>query len=335
MDKESIKGEVFRMFGSEGEFVLDPLPGDASTRRFYRLRAKDKSIILMKLQEDPPEGELPFINIQRYLLGCGVKVPKIYLYKREEGLLFIEDLGDRTLERVVEEEGDAIPDLYRRAIDTLIHLQKVTKANPDPGCIAYGRAFDVPKLMEELDIFLKYLPILYRIKIEESDLERIREDFYLISRIIAGEERIFCHRDYHSRNLLLHDGCMKMVDFQDARLGPPQYDLASLLFDSYVVLPPSLREELLIYYLNKTEEKDVEGFRFIFDYTAIQRNLKACGTFAYLKIEKGKDGYISYIPDTLRYVSTNLSKYKELHRLKDLLEAHLGRVMEGNVRFDI
>jgi hypothetical protein len=212
-------------------------------------------------------------------------------------------------------------------VETLVHLQEVTRKNPDPRCIAYHRRFDVPKLMEELDIFLRYLPLLYRIKIEEKDLERIRKDFYLISQMIAEEERVFCHRDYHSRNLLLHKGLIKMVDFQDARLGPPQYDLVSLLFDSYVVLSPLLREELLLHYLDLTG-KNGEEFRLIFDYTAIQRNLKACGTFAYLKVEKKKEGYIRYIPRTLRYVGNNLSKHKKLRRLKELLENYFGEMMK-------
>lgn len=326
LDKEGIKEKVSEILGIDGEFIVDPLPGDASTRRFYRIkdRGGTRSLVLMRL-EKPEKGELDFINIQRYLVRCGIDVPGLYLYDEEEGILFLEDLGDKTLEkRVIERNGFGFQDLYIEALDTLIHLQSATSRQREESCAAYQRSFDVEKLMQELDMFLEYAPRLYKKRIREADRKAIRDDFYSLCSIIANKE-IFCHRDYHSRNIIFHNGRIKLVDFQDARLGPAQYDLASLLFDSYVVLDEEMREDLLLYYLKKSGINQ-ENFRMVFDYTSIQRNLKACGTFAYLGLERRRICYTEYIPDTLRYVSRNLSRYPEFNRLKETLGRYLKEV---------
>lgn len=330
LDKEGIEETASKILGVSGDVLIDSLPGDASTRRFYRvaIEGDHKSLVLMRLEKPLINGELPFINIHRYLVKCGVGIPRVYLYEQEKGILFLEDLGDQTLEKkVMVEAPEAIQGLYKEVVDTLIHLQSATSKNPDPDCVAYHRIFDVEKLMQELDMFLEYVPGLYKRKIKEVDRKAIRDEFYSLCSFIAKQDRVFTHRDYHSRNLLIHEGKIKLVDFQDGRLGPAQYDLASLLFDSYVVLDDAMREDLFSYYLEKIGHGvDEEKFRMVFDYTSIQRNLKACGTFAYLNFEKGKDSYTKYIPNTLRYANKNFSKYPELKELKKVLSKYFEEI---------
>ena len=127
---------------------------------------------------------------------------------------------------------------------------------------------------------------------------------------------MLCHRDYHSRNLMLHDGSLYIIDFQDARMGPDTYDLASLLRDSYVDLTAQQVDELIAYFLALTAaaaaRRTTAEFRRRFDLMALQRNLKALGTFGYMTTSRNNTVYIQYIPRTLAYVQANLANVPAL-----------------------
>jgi aminoglycoside/choline kinase family phosphotransferase len=135
---------------------------------------------------------------------------------------------------------------------------------------------------------------------------------------------VLCHRDYHSRNLMLFEGRVYMIDFQDARMGPDTYDLVSLLRDSYVDLNDLAVNELIAYFLALTgDQTDGAAFRERFDLMALQRNLKALGTFGYMTVARNNTVYIQYIPRTIGYVRQNLSKYPKFSGLRDLLAAYV------------
>jgi aminoglycoside/choline kinase family phosphotransferase len=138
---------------------------------------------------------------------------------------------------------------------------------------------------------------------------------------------VLCHRDYHSRNLMLRDGSLYIIDFQDARMGPDTYDLVSLLRDSYVDINDRELDDLIAYFLALKRSDDARAaadeFRRRFDLMALQRNLKALGTFGYQTVTRRNTVYIQYMPRTLRYARTNLDRYPRFARLRDLLAAHI------------
>ena len=141
---------------------------------------------------------------------------------------------------------------------------------------------------------------------------------------LAAEPRVLCHRDYHSRNLMYHEDRLYIIDFQDARMGPDTYDLVSLLRDSYVDLPEQTVNDLLAYFLAlKGGTGREEAFRERFAVMALQRNLKALGTFGYQTTARRNPVYIQYIPRTLRYVRDNLEAHARFSRLRDVLAAHV------------
>jgi aminoglycoside/choline kinase family phosphotransferase len=140
---------------------------------------------------------------------------------------------------------------------------------------------------------------------------------------LAAEPRVLCHRDYHSRNLMLHDGSLYIIDFQDARMGPDTYDLASLLRDSYVDISDRDLEELIAYFLALKGLADATEFRRRFDLMSLQRNLKALGTFGYQTTTRRNPVYIQYIPRTLNYARMTLEKYPRFARLRELLARHI------------
>jgi aminoglycoside/choline kinase family phosphotransferase len=204
-------------------------------------------------------------------------------------------------------------------------LQRRGAELASPDYLPYSVAFDVEKLTWELDFFIKHFIEAYRgIVIPTASREELRAEFAVVIAMLAGEPRVLCHRDYHSRNLMLHKSELYIIDFQDARMGPDTYDLVSLLRDSYVDLPEPTVSELLAYFLAlKGQSGDDSAFRRRFDIMALQRNLKALGTFGYQTTARRNPVYIQYIPRTLRYVRDNLENLPEFARIRELLAAHV------------
>jgi aminoglycoside/choline kinase family phosphotransferase len=320
--------------GSSADFQVWPLLGDASDRQYYRLRFKTPvngltSVVLMRLAKSYTSGELPFANVQRYLSSKGIPVPALFCDDSLHGFVLLEDLGDVTLQDALQGAGrEQMAGAYTEALDILLTLQRPASMAPRGSCVAFCLAFDVDKLMWELDFFLTHMiKQLCCRQLKLADEAALRGQFWKISSRLALQPRVLTHRDYHSRNLMWHQGQLRVIDFQDARLGPCQYDLASLLYDAYVVLPSDLRETLLAYYLERKASADGhqnhEGFRLIFDYMCLQRHLKALGTFAFQTVVKQNQRYTSAIPTTLGYIQDTLAKHPELHQLMKLLEEYL------------
>jgi hypothetical protein len=270
------------------------------------------------------------VNVQRYLALKGLPVPDIICDDAAHGLLVLEDLGDVTLEAALPAVGDQQLDRwYRQALDLLVLLQQPDTPASRASCVAFRLAFDVEKLMGELDFFLTHmLRGLCGQTLPVSHVVALRRHFWQICTLLAREPRVLAHRDYHSRNLMVQNERLRLIDFQDARLGPCQYDLASLLNDSYVRLPAALRQDLLTYYLNHKGGMDGTtidrpAFMHVFDYMSVQRNLKALGTFAFQLTVKGNPRYRSAIPITLGHLQRTLTPHPELQPLTDLLQEYL------------
>jgi aminoglycoside/choline kinase family phosphotransferase len=277
-----------------------------------------------------PINELPYINILKHLKNSQVAVPQLYYYDEKRGWLFIEDLGDMTLwEELKGRDFETHRRYYTLAMDELLKIQIQATHWVDRDCIAFGRAFDVPLLMWEFDHFLEYgVEVYKKKKIDLQDQQKIRAIFKEISQSLAAEPRCFTHRDYHSRNLMVHGGKIRVLDFQDALMGPAQYDLASLLRDSYLSLPEKLITDLLNYYMDRKQVLEGvvlhrERFVRLFDLMSIQRNLKAAGRFAYIDAVKHNPNYLQFIPSTLGYVRKNLAKYPDLGELHTLLSRYV------------
>lgn len=321
--------------GLGGKPSLSVLHGDASDRTYFRIHLDPhgkgpRSLVLMKLPALWTDRELPFLNIQRYLERLGLPVPEVYGYREDKGIVFLEDLGDRTLEEVVRGAPySVLADFYRQTVALLARFQISAARHPDPKCIAFRRQFDAAQFLQELLHFQRYMIVgLGGREIPPEDQTGLLREFSSLCELVAGQEQVLCHRDYHSRNLMVSGNKLGLLDFQDARLGPRAYDLASLLRDSYTVLPEDLGEEMIDTFCNLLEEGGHpplprNAFRREFDLMALQRNLKAIGTFAYQAAAKKNDRYLRYIPTTLTYVEKTLSRYSSLEPLRALLEKHL------------
>jgi aminoglycoside/choline kinase family phosphotransferase len=303
-----------------------PLTGDASDRRYFRVITADSESMVLALHSGPIEfASLPFANVARLFVEIPLPVPLIVGHSDELGILALQDLGDVTLQAHL---GVASPSehaaLYRQAVALIELLQRRGAELRSPGFLPYRVAFDVEKLTWELDYFSRHFVEGYRgTPLGVAERAALAEEWSTLARELAGEPRVLCHRDYHSRNLMLSGESLYIIDFQDARMGPDTYDLVSLLRDSYMDLTDREVDELIAYFLALKGRTGDEDFRRRFDLMALQRNLKALGTFGYQTMTRQNPVYIQYIPRTLRYARNNLEKYPRFTRLRELLAAHV------------
>ena len=338
---------------SASRIHCEGLQGDASDRSYFRVSQKNsegllknksqkslQSLIVMQLEKPVLDMEIDFIRVLKFLQELGLPTPELFYYDIPKGLLFLEDCGTITLEDQLNAFPQSKAQLYRQAVELLVHMQSRATDLVDSTCPAYHRKFDVKKLMWEFNFMLDY----YVDKFCDSPLEKsarkeLSEVFASLCESLAAEKLYFTHRDYHSRNLMCDQGHLVLIDFQDARMGPCQYDLVSLLKDSYVKINDTLVEELIDYYIflkekEEGQEVDRERFRDIFDKMSIQRNLKAVGTFAYQSVKKNNNRYEDFIVPTLSYVQKTLMRRFKGTSLQKVLLKHIpGLDQEGT--FDL
>jgi aminoglycoside/choline kinase family phosphotransferase len=304
-----------------------PLTGDASDRRYFRVLPPDEPTRVLAVHAGPINYQaLPFVNVAELLAQMPVPIPRILDHDEELGILALQDLGDVTLQAHLGTAPSPVhAALYRQAVAHIATLQRRGAELASPSYLPYSIAFDVEKLTWEMDFFIKHFIEGYRgIALNDRERTALRGELLPIVQELAAEPRVLCHRDYHSRNLMLHESRLYMIDFQDARMGPDTYDLVSLLRDSYVDLSDIALNELIACFLAlKGDPASETAFRARFDLMALQRNLKALGTFGYMTVARGNTVYIQYIPRTLRYVRQNLAKYPRFRDLRDLLAAYV------------
>lgn len=331
---------------------LTPLAGDASSRRYYRAflegPAAPASVMVMELVGNslplsseelalfskPPE-ELPFLSLHRFLSKVGVRVPLLYGHWVEEGILLLEDLGERSLwDWVRTLPPDQVLKWYEKAIDQLLRIQILGSRARDDSCIAFRQRFDFRLYMWEFDHFILYgIEKGKRGRMGAGERAWLTEAFAKIARHLERQTPCLNHRDYHSWNLMVHQGEIVVIDFQDALLAPAQYDLASLLNDreTQQIIIPELEKRLLDYYLERREEMGeakITRDEFLEGYilSALQRDFKVVGRFEYLDLVKGKPGYKRYLPATLRRLRRNLEKLPHLAGIVPVLAGHFGEM---------
>jgi len=334
LDKDHLDPRILHYLTRRSEDGLrvqsvEALAGDASTRSYYRLTLSETGEEVRRvlaLMPDPFEPEQEsFLNVARLFEGIPVRIPIIHDVSGADGILLLEDCGDELLQGLVERaDREARGGLYSQAIGILARIQtrgaELTSTNYFP----YRIAFDEQKLGGELTYFRRhFLEGFRRASLTAAETESLEESFARLGREIAVRPRVLCHRDYHSRNLMAVRGELVVLDFQDARMGPASYDLVSLLRDSYVDLEVDLVEEMKELFCASVERPGLAQLEEEFDLVALQRNLKALGTFGYQLSVRGKSFYKRYVPGTLELVRRNLARNPRWDGLRRVLSAHL------------
>ncbi|HSO18634.1 MAG TPA: sugar phosphate nucleotidyltransferase [Desulfosarcina sp.] len=281
-----------------------PLAGDGSDRRWYRLSAGRHRLVLADHGITPvlPGSEVAaFVHIGSHLHRCGLPVPDIYAYDGFSGLVFLQDLGDRNLQQAVTESNDGrgIEALYHEVIDALVDLTAAAAKGFDARWTCQSAAYDEALILEkECRYFVEaYLNGYHGMGV---DYDAYAEEFDHLARCVLDHGAAgLIHRDLQSRNIMIHGGRPYLIDFQGARHGPVQYDLAALLIDPYVGLGRNLQDRLLAYGAQQAAKRlagDPERFVRGYRYCAVTRNLQMLGAFGFLSRVKHKREFEAWIP---------------------------------------
>jgi aminoglycoside/choline kinase family phosphotransferase len=247
----SVAARVFSV--APGRVSLARLAGDASARVFYRASTgagrRRKSLVFALYPPGEGDAITRWFRMAESLRQAGVGVPRVYGSCPQSGYLVMQDCGDDLLQSVAASASRRrVLSLYLRAVDELVRMQAM-RPEDYPACPAWSLAFDLKKFLWELDFFLQHtVEGLWGARLSPSERREFARSFRGICARALDMPFAFCHRDYHSRNLLVTRRGLRVIDFQDARLGPYAYDLASLLHDPYVPLPDRIREQALAYY---------------------------------------------------------------------------------------
>jgi len=285
-----------------------PLTPDASTRNYFRIPWKKEKAVAAVYPEPFDPDFHPYLDITRLFLENGIPVPEIYSVDGQSGIIVQEDLGDRQLFRVYEGAPEEKCDEYKeRAINLIAHIQKATSQAYEKESIASRLAFDEAKLSWELDFFIEhYFGSLRSETLRHAEAAELKAELNDISAELAARPRVLCHRDFHAANLMVDSkDRLRVVDHQDARMGPVTYDLVSFLLDRRFE-PPSFAE-LRAHRLFLLEERrllgldalDPDEFARELRLMTIQRGLKAIGTVSYQTAVGGRgSSYEQFIQPT-------------------------------------
>jgi aminoglycoside/choline kinase family phosphotransferase len=290
----------------------EPLTPDASTRNYCRIPWKTGTAVAAVYPEPFDPEFHPYLDVTRLFLESDIPVPEIYAVDGQSGIIVQEDLGDRPLFRVYETASDEECEEYKeQAMNLIARIQKTTDKAYQMQSIASRLAFDEAKLSWELDFFMDhYFGSLRGENLRHGEAAELKAELNDISAELAAAPRVLCHRDFHAANLLVDsENRLRVVDHQDARMGPASYDLVSFLLDRQPA-PPSLAE-LRAHRLFLLEERRLQGLEALdpdefareFRLMTIQRGLKATGTFSYQTAVCGRGlFYQDFIEPTLLIV---------------------------------
>lgn len=314
-----------------GEIIqLEPITGDASFRRYFRVSRASQSYILMDAPT-PAEDCGRFVATQQAFAQAGLQVPQIIAQDVQQGLLLLKDLGDTLLLAKLTEETATT--FYRQALAQLTKIRKIsaTSAGPLP-------TFDQAFLLREMQIFIDWFVVEHlQLSLSEHELSMLQRHFQLLADSALQQPQAGMHRDYHSRNLMLQDdGSLAVIDFQDAVTGPVSYDAVSLLKDCYIKWPVQLVKDLcqefyqdLVQQAELSAEISLEQFQQWFDWMGLQRHIKVCGIFCRLYHRDGKSGYLADLPRVFDYVLEVTSLYPELQELDFWLKTKVKPALEA------
>jgi len=307
--------------------AIAPASADASFRRYFRARLGDgRSFVAM---DAPPEKENcgPFLHVAGLFAAAGVHVPEVLARNVDEGYLLLEDLGSTTF--FAQLSDSTAKELYEAATDALVRIQLVSR----PGVLPdYDRAL----LEREMRLFPDwYVARELRRDPGPNDARILQTAFDAILANNLAQPRVFVHRDYHSRNLMVCRPLPGILDFQDALYGPITYDLVSLFRDAYVRWEEERVLDWVVRYWEKARKAglpvnpDFAAFYRDFEWMGVQRQIKVVGIFARLYHRDGKQRYLADIPLVLDYLLAACRRYRELDPFTALLDRLLDRKARG------
>ncbi len=307
------------------DFEVRPLEKGGSERRFYRIRSGDRSMIVVKYSGQKEENK-HYVDIALFLTKAEVNVPNIFLHDAPEGLIWMQDLGEEDLWTFRGQDWSVRRPLYESALSEVAKLHTTATNRIEGSGLSLEKEFSEQLYLWEQSYFFEHC-LRAHFGLDEASARNYAELPVLrnIAQRLSGLPRVLVHRDFQSQNLLIRDGAAWLIDFQGMRPGLPQYDVASLLYDPYVVLSEPERTALLAYYKATAGAAGLEigeNFDEIFHECALQRLMQALGAYGFLGLQKGRADFLAHIPAarrSLREVAARIDGLDEFVALLDRL----------------
>jgi aminoglycoside/choline kinase family phosphotransferase len=336
---------------SADHISVSKVTGDASTRAYFRAQTDDNSVIvaiynapfderiravdrLAAAESQSPAARLTFASdpcahIETTILfrEAGLPVPRVLASSGEDHAMFIEDVGDMRLQDwLTGRSEDELKAAYHQAVAMIVKIQEITQKATGADSICSALAFDEAKLKYELGFFFaNYINKYLGLKLDATMANAINQDFKALCTELAARPRVLTHRDYHARNLMMHNNELFIIDQQDARMGPASYDVASLLRDPYAALDNTVAEEMTEFFIelkaaSSVPLENLEEFRQELHLMTIQRMLKAIGTYAYQAAVMKNQTYVSYIEPAAKSALASIAALGRFDTTRSLIE---------------
>ena len=356
-DETTLSGRVIEMVArhlgaAPEDLSITRLSGDASTRAYFRAQAAGASRVvalygepfdeaesassrLARLEAANPSVRLSFANdpcahieVTALFEQARLPVPRVLAASGRDGVLIIEDVGDARLQDWLgaHAAGEA-KEAYRRAVELIVGIQEATGLALSSESICSRLAFDAAKLRWELGFFFAhYFNRFLGLRLDAATANGVQEDFKAISSELSARPRVLAHRDFHTRNLMMRESEMIIIDHQDARMGPASYDVASLLADPYAALDRAVADEMVERFIelksgSSVALADVGEFRRELELMTVQRMLKAIGTYSYQAAVADNPVYVPYIEPAIERASRSMSALGRFDTTRALLES--------------
>jgi len=307
---------------------ITPIEKGGSGRRFYRVHnTAEQKLILVKYSLERQEN-CHYVEIAQFLDAHDIRAPKIYFHDPNEGLIWIEDLGEEDLFSHRGESWLVRRALYESALDEGAKLHRIADSESADIRTKLPAEFNAALYQWEQDYFFKNCLGRY-FRIDSAKLRKLAAlpELKSIAQRLARLPRVLVHRDFQSQNIIVRNGQAYLIDFQGMRPGLPEYDVASLLYDPYVELSEAERSELTTYYIERQKELGLDLSRFgeILPLCGIQRLMQALGAYGYLGLVKKHEAFLHYIPSALKSLLTLLATHKGLEPVADIVASAAGR----------
>ena len=353
---DALTRAVQAAFGAGARIAtVEPLFGDASSRRYVRLRiageqAPSTAVAMLlgegrfaptsdELGDGASVDELPFLNVGRYLSARQLPVPAVYHdAAAAAGLLLLEDVGDLTLWAAARDAPAERTALFGAAVDMLVTLQVAGVREPDPACYAFRRRFDGGLARWELGHFIEHgVETRHGRRLAPAERTALLEDLAPVVEPFAAAELVLAHRDFMAWNLHVQDGHLRLIDFQDALLAPDAFDLAQLLTDrsTGTLIPPALEDALIARFRAGRATAGLPlrpGFTTRYRLCALQHALKVIGRFYFLERVKRKPGYLAYLPAVYAVARRMFAAFPALAPVRARLATHVPELAEATGR---
>ena len=313
-----------------------PIAGDASSRKFYRLKLKKKNKIIIFTQEEKYKNLIAYCSINNFLIKNKISAPKLYDYNLQKGILVIEDFGDNTFKKILVRSKNKFF-IYKKLIDLLIKIQKIKPKSKLPSIINKPhplKKYSNKILHKESNLFFDwYLPFFLSDKKCKKIKKKLKKILSKLYNRLNFPNTCFVHRDYHAENLMKIGKRIGIIDSQDALVGNPTYDLVSLIDDVRIKTSKKLKNKVYKYYLKKTKKKyTIKEKEFLedFEILSVQRSLKIIGIFSRLFKRDGKKKYVKFIPYTWKMLEERMQS-SIFFELKKILKVNISKKIRNKI----